>query len=100
MVGQEVSFFALSNGGDAIALAAAEDHKCPSATATAVQHGRHGVLFAVAAFDEALEKRVMEAIVRPTLPRSPRGRALPGCPLHRLMRRRRAEGRRVQLPLR
>ncbi|HYS17833.1 MAG TPA: phosphoribosylamine--glycine ligase [Candidatus Binatia bacterium] len=67
MVGQEVSFFALSNGGDAIALAAAEDHKAIFDGDRGPNTGGMGCYSPVAAFDEALEKRVMEAIVRPTL---------------------------------
>jgi len=67
MLGQEVSFFALSNGGDAIPLAAAEDHKAIFDGDRGPNTGGMGCYSPVAAFDEALEKRVMETIVRPTL---------------------------------
>lgn len=67
MVGQEVSFFSLANGGDALALAAAEDHKAVFDGDRGPNTGGMGCYSPVAAFDEALEKRVMETIVRPTL---------------------------------
>ena len=67
MVGQEVSFFTLSNGGDAMALAAAEDHKAVFDADRGPNTGGMGCYSPVPAFDEALEKRVMETIVRPTL---------------------------------
>jgi len=67
MVGREVSFFALSNGDDAIPLAAAEDHKTVFDGDRGPNTGGMGCYSPVAVFDEALEKRVMETIVRPTL---------------------------------
>jgi phosphoribosylamine--glycine ligase len=67
MTGQEVSFFALSNGSDVFALAAAEDHKTVFDGDRGPNTGGMGCYSPVAAFDEALEKRVMETIVRPTL---------------------------------
>ena len=67
MVGQEVSFFVLSNGGDVIALAAAEDHKAIFDGDRGPNTGGMGCYSPVAGFDEALEKRVIETIVRPTL---------------------------------
>jgi phosphoribosylamine--glycine ligase len=67
MIGQEVSFFALSNGGDVMGLAAAEDHKTVFDGDRGPNTGGMGCYSPVAAFDEALEKRVMETIVRPTL---------------------------------
>ena len=67
MVGQEVSFFVLSNGGDVMALAAAEDHKAIFDGDRGPNTGGMGCYSPVAVFDEALEKRVMETIVRPTL---------------------------------
>jgi len=67
MVGQEVSFFVLSNGGDVMALAAAEDHKAIFDGDRGPNTGGMGCYSPVAEFDEALEKRVMETIVRPTL---------------------------------
>src|SRR5438093_8067172 len=67
MTGQEVSFFVLSNGGDVMALAAAEDHKTVFDGDRGPNTGGMGCYSPVATFDEALEKRVMETIVRPTL---------------------------------
>jgi len=67
MTGQEVSFFVLSNGGDVMALAAAEDHKTVFDGDRGPNTGGMGCYSPVAAFDEAIEKRVMETIVRPTL---------------------------------
>jgi phosphoribosylamine--glycine ligase len=67
MTGQEVSFFALSNGDDVVPLAAAEDHKTVFDGDRGPNTGGMGCYSPVAAFDEALEKRVMETIVRPTL---------------------------------
>src|SRR2546425_782092 len=67
MVGQEVSFFVLSNGGDVMALAAAEDHKAIFDGDRGPNTGGMGCYSPVAVFDEALEKRVMETIVRPAL---------------------------------
>jgi phosphoribosylamine---glycine ligase len=67
MVGQEVSFFVLANGQDAMPLAAAEDHKTIFDGDLGPNTGGMGCYSPVAAFDDALEKRVMETIVRPTL---------------------------------
>jgi phosphoribosylamine--glycine ligase len=67
MAGQEVSFFVLSNGGDVMALAAAEDHKTVFDGDRGPNTGGMGCYSPVAAFDTALEKQVMETIVRPTL---------------------------------
>ena len=67
MVGQEVSFFVLSNGDDVMALAAAEDHKAVFDGDRGPNTGGMGCYSPVAVFDETLEKRVMETIVRPTL---------------------------------
>jgi phosphoribosylamine---glycine ligase len=67
MIGQEISWFVLSNGGDVMALAAAEDHKAVFDGDRGPNTGGMGCYSPVAVFDEALEKRVMETIVRPTL---------------------------------
>ena len=67
MIGQEISWFVLSNGGDVMALAAAEDHKAVFDGDRGPNTGGMGCYSPVAGFDEALEKRVMETIVRPTL---------------------------------
>jgi phosphoribosylamine--glycine ligase len=67
MVGREVSFFALANGHDAMALAAAEDHKTVFDGDRGPNTGGMGCYSPVPGFNETLEKRVMETIVRPTL---------------------------------
>jgi phosphoribosylamine--glycine ligase len=67
MIGQEVSFFVLSNGSDVTTLAAAEDHKAVFDGDRGPNTGGMGCYSPVAVFDEALEKRVLETIVRPTL---------------------------------
>jgi phosphoribosylamine--glycine ligase len=67
MTGQEVSFFVLSNGGDGMGFGAAEDHKAVFDGDRGPNTGGMGCYSPVAAFDEALEKRVMETIARPTL---------------------------------
>jgi phosphoribosylamine---glycine ligase len=67
MVGQEISFFALANGVDVVPLAAAEDHKAVFDGDRGPNTGGMGCYSPVAVFDEALEKRVMETIVHPTL---------------------------------
>src|SRR4029453_15741418 len=67
MVGQEVSFFVLANGGDALHLAAAEGHKTVFDGERGPNTGGMGCYSPVASFDEGVEKQVMETIVRPTL---------------------------------
>src|SRR5262249_24522522 len=67
MAGQEVSFFVLANGDDVIPLGAAEDHKAVFDGDRGPNTGGMGCYSPVAVFDEALQKRVMETIVRPTL---------------------------------
>jgi phosphoribosylamine--glycine ligase len=67
MVGQEVSFFVLANGSDALPLAAAEDHKTVFDGDRGPNTGGMGCYSPVASFDEGVEKQVMETIVRPTL---------------------------------
>jgi len=67
MIGQEISWFVLANGGDVMTLAAAEDHKAVFDGDRGPNTGGMGCYSPVAVFDEALEKRVMETIVRPTL---------------------------------
>jgi phosphoribosylamine--glycine ligase len=102
MIGQEISWFVLSNGGDVMTLATAEDHKAVFDGDRGPNTGGMGCYSPVAVFDEALEKRVMETIVRPTLA-ALAGR---GCPVSRRpLCGPHADGagpesRRVQLPLR
>jgi phosphoribosylamine---glycine ligase len=67
LIGREVSFFVLANGSDALPLATAEDHKTVFDGDHGPNTGGMGCYSPVAAFDDALEKRVMDTIVRPTL---------------------------------
>ncbi|MBI2157130.1 MAG: phosphoribosylamine--glycine ligase [Candidatus Rokubacteria bacterium] len=67
LTGEEVSFFALANGADATPLAAAQDHKTVFDGDRGPNTGGMGAFSPVAAFDAALEKQVMETIVRPTI---------------------------------
>ena len=67
LVGEEVSFFALANGTDAVALAAAQDHKTVFDGDQGPNTGGMGAYSPVPGFDAAAEKRVMETIVRPTI---------------------------------
>jgi len=60
MRGEEVSFFALANGHDAIALAAAQDHKTIFDGDRGPNTGGMGAFSPVGVFDEALEKRVKQ----------------------------------------
>jgi phosphoribosylamine--glycine ligase len=65
--GEEVSFFALSNGEEALALGAAADHKAVFDGDRGPNTGGMGAYAPVPGFDAALEERVMAAIVRPTI---------------------------------
>ena len=67
LLGEEVSFFALANGTDASALAAAQDHKTVFDDDQGPNTGGMGAYSPVPGFDAAAEKRVMETIVRPTI---------------------------------
>ena len=67
LVGEEVSFFALANGNDVLPLAAAEDHKTVFDGDRGPNTGGMGAHSPVASFDAAMERRVMETIVRPTI---------------------------------
>jgi len=66
LAGDEISFFALSNGDDAIAFGAAQDHKAVFDGDRGPNTGGMGAYSPVTSFDDALEKHVMETIVRPT----------------------------------
>jgi len=67
LVGEEVSFFALANGVDAVPLAAAQDHKTVFDDDRGPNTGGMGAYSPVPGFDAAAEKGVMETIVRPTI---------------------------------
>jgi phosphoribosylamine--glycine ligase len=64
--GEEVSFFALSNGHDALPLAAAQDHKTVFDADQGPNTGGMGAYSPVASFDAVMEQRVTETIVAPT----------------------------------
>jgi phosphoribosylamine---glycine ligase len=65
--GEEVSFFALANGADVLPLAAAQDHKTVFDGDQGPNTGGMGAYSPVASFDAAMERRVMDTIVRPTI---------------------------------
>jgi len=67
LTGAEVSFFAFSNGHEALALAAAEDHKPVFDGDQGPNTGGMGAYSPVPFFGAEMERRVMETIVRPTL---------------------------------
>src|SRR3989442_1301490 len=65
--GEEISFFALANGLDAVPLGAAQDHKTVFDGDRGPNTGGMGAYSPVPGFDAALERRVMDTIVRPTI---------------------------------
>ncbi len=65
--GEEVSFFALSNGSDAVALGAARDHKTVFDDDRGPNTGGMGTYSPVPVFDAGTERTVMDTIVRPTI---------------------------------
>jgi phosphoribosylamine--glycine ligase len=67
LVGQEVSFFALANGAEALALGAAQDHKTVFDGDRGPNTGGMGAYSPVPSFPAALERAVMETIVTPTI---------------------------------
>jgi phosphoribosylamine--glycine ligase len=67
LVGREASFFALCDGTRAVSIGAAEDHKRAFDDDTGPNTGGMGAYAPTALFDAALERRVMDEIVRPVL---------------------------------
>jgi phosphoribosylamine--glycine ligase len=65
--GEEASFFALVSGEDAVAFAAAQDHKTVSDGDVGPNTGGMGAYTPVAAMDGALQARIMRTIVEPTV---------------------------------
>src|SRR5437899_2332970 len=65
--GEEISFFALANGLDALPLGAAQDHKTVFDGDRGPNTGGMGAYSPVPGFDAALERRVMDTIVRPAI---------------------------------
>jgi phosphoribosylamine--glycine ligase len=76
MIGEELSFFALSDGVTALALGAAQDHKTVYDGDRGPNTGGMGAYSPVPVLDRALEERVMTDIVRPTIA----AMAKEGCP--------------------
>jgi phosphoribosylamine--glycine ligase len=65
--GEEVSFFALSDGTHALPLAAAQDHKRVGDGDTGPNTGGMGAYSPPPVFTEALQAEAMEKMIRPTL---------------------------------
>ena len=67
LVGAEVSFFALANGSEALALGAAQDHKTVFDDDRGPNTGGMGAYSPVPGFAAAMERVVMETIVTPII---------------------------------
>jgi phosphoribosylamine---glycine ligase len=65
--GQEVSFFALCDGKQALALGMAQDHKPVFDGDRGPNTGGMGAYAPLPQFDAALEERIMRTVVQPTL---------------------------------
>ncbi|MGY8955447.1 MAG: phosphoribosylamine--glycine ligase [Alphaproteobacteria bacterium] len=74
--GEELSFFALVDGTNALPLAGAQDHKAVGEGDTGPNTGGMGAYSPAPSLTEALEAQVMETIIMPTV----RGMAADGCP--------------------
>jgi phosphoribosylamine--glycine ligase len=74
--GEELSFFALVDGINALPLAGAQDHKAVGEGDTGPNTGGMGAYSPAPSLTEALEAQVMETIIMPTV----RGMAADGCP--------------------
>jgi phosphoribosylamine---glycine ligase len=67
LIGEEVSFFALCGGTDAIPLGVAQDHKRVGDGDTGPNTGGMGAYSPVAALPAASEAAIMERVIRPAL---------------------------------
>jgi phosphoribosylamine--glycine ligase len=67
MKGEEASFFALCDGETAVALAGAQDHKRVGDGDTGPNTGGMGAYSPAPILDEAMQQRVMDEIVTPTV---------------------------------
>ncbi len=67
LVGEEASFHALVDGGHALALAAAQDHKQVGDGDTGANTGGMGAYSPTPAVDAAMAEEIMARIVRPTV---------------------------------
>jgi phosphoribosylamine--glycine ligase len=76
LAGEEASFFALVDGTHALPLAAAQDHKAVGDGDTGPNTGGMGAYSPTPAVDAALQRRIMDEIILPTV----RGMAAEGAP--------------------
>jgi phosphoribosylamine--glycine ligase len=76
LAGEEVSFFALVDGTHAVPLAAAQDHKAVGDGDTGPNTGGMGAYSPTPVVDAALQQRIMDEIILPTV----RGMAAEGAP--------------------
>ncbi|MBS1182067.1 MAG: purD [Proteobacteria bacterium] len=67
LIGEEASFFAITDGIDVLPLAAAQDHKRVGDGDTGPNTGGMGAYSPTPVVDEAMEMRIMEEIVVPTV---------------------------------
>jgi phosphoribosylamine---glycine ligase len=67
LTGEELSFFALCNGENAVSLGAVQDHKAAYDGDHGPNTGGMGAYCPVPTFDSQFERRVMSQVVRPTL---------------------------------
>ena len=67
MVGEEASFFALSDGETFLPLAAAQDHKAVGDGDTGPNTGGMGAYSPAAVVDDAMQELILERIIRPTV---------------------------------
>jgi phosphoribosylamine--glycine ligase len=67
LAGEEISFFALCDGTDALAFGAAQDHKRVGEGDTGPNTGGMGAYAPAPAFTPALQAEVMARFIRPTL---------------------------------
>jgi phosphoribosylamine--glycine ligase len=74
--GEELSFFALVDGTNALPLAGAQDHKAVGEGDTGPNTGGMGAYSPAPSLTDALEAQVIETIIMPTV----RGMAADGCP--------------------
>lgn len=67
LIGEEASFFAITDGIDVLPLAAAQDHKRVGDGDTGPNTGGMGAYSPTPVVDEAMEMRIMDEIVVPTV---------------------------------
>jgi phosphoribosylamine---glycine ligase len=65
--GEELSFFALCNGTEVMSVGAAQDHKTVFDDDRGPNTGGMGAYAPVRVLDEAMERTILDAIVRPTI---------------------------------